>query len=149
MKERFWALWNRLMENSWARRLWQFVKFGIVGLSNTLISIGVYQLCVHVLGWNYLAANACGLAISVVNAYYWNNRVVFGQGEQKTMGQHVLGYLKSLTAYGGTFLLDSALLIFWVEVVHTGETLAPFLNLCVTIPLNFLVNKYWTFRKKK
>lgn len=149
MKERFVALWNRLMENSWARRLWQFVKFGIVGLSNTLISIGVYQLCVHVLGWNYLAANACGLAISVVNAYYWNNRVVFGQGEKKPLGQHVLGYLKSLTAYGGTFLLDSALLVFWVEAVHTGETLAPFLNLCVTIPLNFLVNKYWTFRKKK
>lgn len=149
MLHSFRQAFRRLMEKPWAARLWQFVKFGVVGVSNTLISIGVYQLCVHAFHWPYLLANACGLVVSVLNAYYWNNRVVFGQGEKKSFSEHARGYLKSLAAYGGTFVLDSALLVFWVEAVHTGETLAPFLNLCITVPVNFLVNKYWTFRKKK
>lgn len=144
---RFKALWQRLMERPFFAKCWQFFKFGVVGLSNTLISLGVYQLCVHALGMHYLAANALGLIISVVNAYYWNNRCVFGDGVKRSFSQHALLYLKSLTAYGGTFLLDSLLLMLWVEVVHTGETLAPFINLCITIPLNFLINKYWTFKK--
>ena len=146
--ERLFALWNQAMQKPWIAKCWQFIKFGIVGVSNTLISLAVYQLALNALGLHYLAANALGLVISVVNAYYWNNRCVFGTGEKRTPWQHVGMYLRSLAAYGGTFALDSLLLVFWVEVVHTGETIAPVLNLLITIPLNFLVNKYWTFRKR-
>ncbi len=126
----------------------QFLKFGVVGVSNTLISLAVYEVCIH-LGLHYVAANGVGLVISVINAYYWNNRVVFGDGEKKPFAHHVKKYFQSLTAYGGTFVLDSLLLILWVEIIGLPETLAPILNLMITIPLNFLVNKYWTFGKKK
>lgn len=139
---------KQLLEHPLAAKLWQFVKFGIVGASNTLISLAVYEVCVH-LGLHYLLANAIGLVISVVNAYYWNNRVVFGDGAPKPLAEHVRMYLKSLTAYGGAFVLDSLLLVLWVEIVGLPESIAPILNLCITIPLNFLVNKYWTFGKKK
>ena len=138
---------KHLLEKPLVAKLWQFVKFGIVGVSNTLISLAVYEVCIH-LGLYYLLSNAIGLVISVINAYYWNNRCVFGDGTPKTFAQHVRTYLKSLAAYGGAFVLDSVLLVLWVEVVGIPETLAPILNLCITIPLNFLVNKYWTFRKR-
>ena len=140
---------KKLLENPLFQKLWQFVKFGIVGVSNTVISLGVYEVCVQFLGMHYLAANAVGLVISVINAYYWNNRCVFGDGTKKTFAEHFRTYLKSLTAYGGTFVLDSLLLMLWVEIVGVPETLAPILNLMITIPLNFLLNKYWTFGKKK
>lgn len=147
--QRVRTLWRRLMEKPLFQKAWQFFKFGVVGLSNTLISLCVYEACVHWLGMYYLAANALGLVISVVNAYYWNNRCVFGQGVKRTPRQHAVMYLKSLTAYGGTFLLDSLLLILWVEALGVSEALAPVFNLLITIPLNFLVNKFWTFRKKE
>lgn len=142
------TLWKQLLANPWFAKLWQFVKFGVVGLSNTLISLLVYELLVHGLGCHYLLANAIGLMVSVINAYYWNNRYVFGSGQKRTFAGHVRMYLRSLAAYGGAFVLDSLLLMFWVEVVGLGEAIAPVLNLCITIPLNFLVNKYWTFRRK-
>lgn len=129
------------------RGLWQFIKFGIVGVSNTAISLAVYEVCVHWLHLHYLLANALGLVISVINAYYWNNRCVFGDGRKRSLGGHIRMYLKSLTAYGGAFALDSLLLVLWVEGLGVSEALAPILNLMITIPLNFLVNKYWTFRK--
>ena len=72
--ERLFALWNQAMQKPWIAKCWQFIKFGIVGVSNTLISLAVYQLALNALGLHYLAANALGLVISVVNAYYWNNR---------------------------------------------------------------------------
>ena len=136
---------KKLLEKPLIAKLWQFIKFGIVGVSNTLISLAVYEVCIQ-LGLHYLLANAVGLVISVINAYYWNNRCVFGDGRKKTFGQHVKTYFKSLAAYGGTFVLDSLLLILWVELLHIPEALAPILNLMITIPLNFLINKYWNFK---
>ena len=137
---------KKLLENPLIAKLWQFIKFGIVGVSNTLISLAVYEICVH-LGLHYLLSNAIGLVISVINAYYWNNRCVFGDGQKKPFLHHLKTYFKSLAAYGGTFVLDSVLLILWVEALHIPETLAPILNLLITIPVNFLVNKYWTFKR--
>lgn len=139
---------KQLLEHPLIAKLWQFIKFGIVGLSNTLISLAVYEACLY-LGVHYLLADPIGLIISVVNAYYWNNRCVFGDGQKKPFAHHVRMYLKSLTAYGGTFVLNLLLLMLWVEAVGIPEWLAPFLNLVITIPLNFVVNKYWTFGKKK
>ena len=139
---------KRFLEHPLFAKLWQFIKFGIVGLSNTIISLGVYEVCLY-LGMHYLPADALGLVISVINAYYWNNRVVFGDGQKKPIDHHVRMYFKSLAAYGGAFVLNQLLLVLWVEIVGIPEWLAPFINLAVTIPLNFLVNKYWTFGKKK
>ena len=139
---------KKLLEHPLFAKLWQFIKFGIVGLSNTIISLGVYEVCLY-LGVHYLPADALGLVISVINAYYWNNRVVFGDGQKKPFGHHVRMYFKSLAAYGGAFVLNQLLLVLWVEIVGVPERLAPFINLVITIPLNFLVNKYWTFRKRK
>ena len=138
---------RKLLEKPLFQKLWQFVKFGIVGLSNTIISLGVYEACIF-LGVHYLLADPIGLIISVVNAYYWNNRCVFGDGQKKPFSHHVRMYFKSLAAYGGAFALNLALLVLWVEIVKIPQWLAPFLNLAITIPLNFVVNKYWTFRKK-
>ena len=129
------------------QRIWQFVKFGIVGVSNTAISYAVYLLCVK-LGVHYIIADGLGLVISTINAYYWNNRCVFGDGTKKTFREHFVTWLKTLTAYGGTFVLNSLMLVFWVEILHVPEAFAPLLNLLITIPVNFVINKYWTFRKK-
>lgn len=142
------SFFHKWLQNPTFAKLWQFAKFGIVGVSNTAISLLVYQVCIR-LGVHYLAANLIGLVVSVVNAYYWNNRCVFGDGTKKPFRTHIIMYLKSLTAYGGAFVLDSLLLMLWVEVLHVSEAIAPVLNLCITIPLNFFINKYWTFGKRK
>ena len=44
-------------KKEWCRLLIQFIKFGIVGLSNTLISYVVYFMGVR-LGMHYLLASA-------------------------------------------------------------------------------------------
>ena len=60
----------------------QFVKFGLVGLSNTVISYATYYILVpfHV---NKYVASVIGFILSVANAFYWNNSYVFKKEDQE------------------------------------------------------------------
>ena len=125
----------------------QFVQFGIVGLSNTLISYVVYAvgIAAHL---HYLAASVLGFLVSVANAFYWNNKYVFSakEGEHRSIWK---AFIKTFLSYAGTGLvLANVLLVLWVDVLGIHEMMAPILNLLVTIPLNFLLNKLWAFRTK-
>jgi putative flippase GtrA len=123
------------------RFAWQFIKFGMVGVSNTLISLGVYYLALA-LGAHYLVAHTAGFVISVVNAYYWNNRYVF----QKQGREHKKAFVRVFLVYGATFLLGLGLLSLMIDVWGVSDRVAPLINLLVTIPLNFLLNKFWAMK---
>lgn len=132
---------------SWIPSLIQFVKFGIVGLSNTLISYVVYVAGVR-FGMHYLLASILGFVISVLNSFYWNNKYVFGQGKEERNLLKTL--LKTFMAYAFTGLvLANILLYIWVDILGISEYLGPLINLVVTVPLNFVINKLWAFRGGK
>jgi putative flippase GtrA len=120
----------------------QFIKFGLVGVSNTAISLAIYYVFVYINPSLYLEGNTIGFIISVLNSYYWNNKYVFQKSEQG----HLKTLIKTFTAYGGTFILGTALLFVMVELLGISQYVAPIINLVITIPLNFLINKFWTFK---
>lgn len=120
----------------------QFVKFGIVGVSNTLISLLIYYIFIYINVKLYIIGNIVGFLISVLNSYYWNNRYVFKTENRN----HFNALMKTYLSYGMTALLSIGLLVILVEVLNVSEVVAPIINLAVTIPLNFLLNKYWAFK---
>ena len=126
--------------------LTQFVKFGLVGAVNTLLSLGINYLFIWLDPSLYLWGNFVGWAFSVLNAFYWNNRFVF-QKSAATRKELWLRLGKSYVSYGASFLLSTLLMWLDVQVLGLSESLSPILTLIVTIPLNFVVNKLWTFRK--
>lgn len=161
--------------------LWQFIKFGVVGLSNTVVSYGVYSLTYYwILGASSMSddikvqiANVIGFVISVLNAYIWQSRFVFKESED---GEHRVWWkvlIKTYISYAFSGLfLTAVLLAFWLKVVHienllgpvaewltkcnlhmsakdVAVSIAPFLNMGVTIPINFCINKFWAYRQKK
>lgn len=131
----------------WFQSLVQFIKFGIVGLSNTLISYVVYLVGVW-LGIHYLLASVLGFVISVLNSFYWNNKYVFRQGDEER--NLWLTLVKTFMAYAATGLvLANILLYIWVDVLGISEYLGPVINLVITVPLNFVINKLWAFRGKR
>ena len=160
------------------KSLLQFIKFCIVGLSNTIICEGIYVVLLF-FGVHYLAANIIGNVISILNAYYWSNKYVFKaeEGEQRVWWKVLL---KTYATYGFSMVLSAGLLVFWLELVKLeqymgpvlsllgnlgilevlgnvgivveakilSEILAAAINLIITIPLNYVINKYWAFRKE-
>ena len=124
----------------------QFIKFGLVGVSNTLIHLLVYYLVLWLDPALYLLGNVAGWLVSVGNAFFWNNKYVFSGGSEDLFS--VLKRLgKTYLSYGATFLLSTGLLYLEVDVLRWSAALSPILNLMITIPLNFLLNKFWTFRR--
>ena len=134
-------------DSSMMKKLQQFIKFGIVGLLNTLISYFVYVVLV-MLGAHYLLASLAGFFVSVLNAYYWNSKYVFNFNSTEKYGKFK-ALLKTFVSYAGTgMLLSNILLALWVEVIHIPEIIAPLINLVITIPLNFILNKFWAYKQK-
>lgn len=134
----------------------QFIKFGIVGLSNTIISYIIYAASLLILrGINilpeidYLIAQVTMFVLSVLWSFYWNNKMVFVQ-EKNEKRNIWKALLKTYISYAFTSLfLSSILLVFWVDFIGVSEFIAPIINLIVTVPINFLVQKFWAFGKGK
>ena len=134
----------------------QFVKFGIVGLSNTVISYVLYVAGLLVFRKldilpdnGYLVAQAVAFVLSVLWSFYWNNKLVFAlqEGDDRSI---LKALVKTFISYSFTGLfLSSILLVVWVKVLHISEFIAPIINLLVTVPLNFVINKLWAFRGKR
>ena len=57
--------------------IFQFIKFGIVGVSNTAISLAIYYIIYWINPKWYMIGNVAGWVISVANAFFWNNKYVF------------------------------------------------------------------------
>ena len=56
--------------------------------------------------------------------------------------------IKTYISYAFTGLfLNSILSLLWVEVFGIPKIIAPIINLLVSVPLNFIMNKFWAFRK--
>jgi len=136
------SFFNKSYEGEFSKLIVQFIKFGLVGLSNTAISLLIYYIFVFISKDLYLIGNTVGFIVSVLNSYYWNNKYVFN----KKSGSNILPLAKTFLAYGGTFILGSVLLYFMVNTLRISELIAPIINLIITIPLNFLLNKFWAFK---
>lgn len=122
----------------------QFVKFGLVGVSNTVVSMVVYYIVLFINPDWYMVGSILGTIISIANAFYWNDKFVF-VGNRQDWRSKLKRLGKTYISYGGTSILSNVLL--WIEVAffHVSRTVAPVVNLLVTIPLNFVINKLWTF----
>lgn len=152
MKEKLLALMAKLEQGRLAP-LVQFVKFGLVGVSNTLISYATELLGYYVLltgmtseSLKVMLVTVASFLISTVNAYYWNNRYVF-KGDRHTFSQHVRAYLRTAACYALTGLILAPAAKVWLVNISVPFWIASLSTLILTIPLNFILNKFWAFRK--
>lgn len=123
----------------------QFIKFCLVGASNTLVSLGIYYALTF-FGVQYITANIFGYLISILNAFILSDRFVFKEKAVDNK-QTLHRLIKIYISYGLMLLLSTGLLYFWVDYLRINKSLAPWINICITTPLNYILNKFWVFRK--
>ena len=130
----------------------QVLLFALVGFSSALVNLGIYNLLLWVLqslglfpGFDFLIAQFFGFVISVAWAFFFNRRYVFrtpGAPWKESLIKVYITY--SLTGIG----LSSLLSLLWVHVCGIPKEVVTILNDILCFPVNFLLNKYWSFRKK-
>lgn len=130
----------------------QVALFALVGCSSALVNLGVYNLVLLTLhflglfpGFDFLVAQFFGFVLSVGWSFFFNRRYVFrtpGAPWKESLIKVYIAY--SLTGIG----LSSLLSLLWVYVFDIPKAVLSILNDCLCFPVNFLLNKYWSFRKR-
>lgn len=140
------------------RRIWdklitifyQFLKFGIVGGINTVLSLLISNGCYYILHLHEQISNFFAFVITVFISFILNSRFVFKE-EGDSTGEKQPWYkalLKVYASYALTELVIMGFLLFVEErLFGVPHYIATIVNMCVTVPLNFLLNKFWAYRK--
>ena len=141
-------IFNRLNK----RGVFQFLKFCIVVVSNSAISyftniVTLQILKYHSMDYDYVIANLVAFLLSVAWSFFWNSRFVFHTASIGRYGKLKM-LLKTYAAYALTgVLLNNILSWIWIEKLSVSKYLAPLINLIVSVPVNFLINKFWAFKE--
>ena len=134
----------------------QFVKFALVGVSNTIVSYGINAVTLLILdsvggfeGADKYIGNTVAFFLSVLWAFYWSNRFVFKESENGEKRVWWKTLIKTYIAYAFTGLVLSNV-ISWlcVDILGISKYIAPIINLVISVPINFLMNKFWAYRQK-
>lgn len=120
----------------------RFIKFCAVGGSNTAISLIVYFVALGC-GIQYITATILGYVISSVWGYVINKLWVF-KPKRNIIWKSVIKYY---ITYGVALGINIVGMYGLVDVVCMSEKIAPFMILCVTIPFNFCMSKFWIYKE--
>ena len=140
----------------------QLLKFGLIGVSNTLIDFLVTSALNAIFGL-YFLARTIGYVCGVTNSYFWNSRWTFREEHRRDKREILLFLAVNLVSLGCSLLLQ------WVfrDLLHLGDWWMRFageswftnlLNderfcilLAFPIPLlvNFIGNKLFVFKKRE
>ncbi|MBQ3866090.1 MAG: GtrA family protein [Clostridia bacterium] len=148
-----------LSEKQWAG-LMQFMRFAVIGVFNTAINLAFSYVTLFITdraGWDGTIgsvggfdrhlATLMGFLASCVNSYLFNSRYTFDAGGKKTAGEHLRAFVKVLISYSfANLLLGWALNVLW-GYVGMNRYLGLLLNVLISIPINFVMNKFWAYKK--
>ncbi len=118
----------------------QFIKFCIVGATNTAISFVVYALLLK-LNMNYLVASTLSYLAGLINGYIFSSSFVFNNKRNLTQG------LKFLGVYLSSLIINLAFLYILVDTFKFSELIAQVIVTCFNVIYNFSLNKFWTFKR--
>jgi putative flippase GtrA len=119
----------------------QFVKFGIVGVSNTLIFFLVYTLLLKAFGVWYVAASGIGFAVGAINGFLWNRAWTF-----KGHVGDALTPVRWFVVQTSGLLVNLGLVYLFVDGAGLDELVGQAVTIVIVTVLTFLANRAWTFR---
>ncbi|ATH95104.1 membrane protein [Bacillus glycinifermentans] len=123
------------------KKLVTLLRFGTVGVGNTLIDFGVFFL-LTALNVPYLLAQVCSYTAGILNSYIWNRTWTF-RVKEKVRGQEIIRFLIiNLAASGITFLLLYGLQKAGLSLVSSKVTAT-----VGGMVINFIGNRLWVFQE--
>lgn len=120
----------------------QFVKFSIVGVSNTVVDFGTYVALTRLGKVHFIGANVVAFLLAATWSYIWNRKWTFRSADARIRQQ----YVKFLIVAGVGLGLTTGILYALVTYVGMMDIPAKVIAIGVVLIWNFLINRLWTFR---
>ena len=135
----------------------RFSKFSIVGLSNSIIDIGVLNLFLWLEPTREVSLlviyNGVALVLANLNSYIWNSLWTFRGRAEHDLRQIVLFALQVLVNIGVSNVLFWALVhpvIVYSEVpTYLASNVAKIISVTVASTISFFIMRYVVFSRKR
>ena len=125
------------------RGIGKFVKFGLVGVLNTLINWIIFTM-LNFMGVYYIIAKVIAYVIATINSYTWNSRWVFkynGKDQKETTTKFIVLNLVGLA-------LNTIILYLLVDLIGLNKLISLVITTVIVMVINYIVNKIWVFKEK-
>jgi putative flippase GtrA len=126
---------------NFSKTLVQLLKFGIVGISNTLLTAATIWLLLRVFHSSNYLANIVGYVVGLVNSFIWNRRWTFENHAQ--VGATIF---KFIVTFAVSYLLQLGFLSFLLHQTNIDDYVCQLLSIVIYTVVNFFMNKYYTFK---
>lgn len=135
------------------KKIWQFVRYCMVGVLNTLVTLGVIYLCKSLMGWNLYVSNALGYICGVANSFFCNKQWVF-----RSKGRYLPEAMKFVTGFLVCYGIQLWAVWMLTEsqfgdldfricgIVLSGYGIATLIGNVIYTLANFIFNRLITFR---
>jgi putative flippase GtrA len=120
----------------------QLVRFATVGASGYVANLGVFAVCVHLLGIDYRLSAVIAFVVSVINNFWLNRHWTFEARDGHPIFQGARFFAVSLVAFGFTYVV----LVSLVNGPGMSKVVAQAIAIAAGTPLSFLGQKLWSFR---
>ena len=118
----------------------QLVKFGVVGASGYVVNLAVYAALLE-LGPHKAAV--ISFIVSAASNYWWNRHWTFAHEK----GHFAQQGWRFLTVSVAALLVNQLWLYVFLEWVGLGKIVSQAIAIVFVMPLNFIGNKLWSFRR--
>ena len=135
--------------------VWQFIKYFVIGLSNTAINIGVFNYFINVSGVTrgipLLVISSVAFLAAIINSYIWNSHWSFKEGFNNTIYQFERFFI--VTFIG--LLLNSTAVIMITTLFYGAfspraiDNIANLTGILCAMVWNFIGYKYFVFNIRK
>ena len=120
----------------------QFIKFGVVGVSNTLITAIVIWVLLKQLNTSDYLANIAGYIVGLINSFIWNRKWTFAS--KSSLKAQIL---KFILTFALSYLFQLGNLYLLLNYTSIDPFVCQLLSIVVYTVINFLMNKYFTFKE--
>ncbi len=118
----------------------QLAKFSTVGASGYAVNLVVYAL---LLGLGAHVAALISFVVAATNNYWWNRHWTFRGQRGHFAYQGARFFVVSLLALG----VNQLWLLVFLDWFGWGKIVSQAIAIVLVMPLNFLGNKLWSFRR--
>ena len=135
MKDKIISLYNRFRN---------LILYGIIGGFCAALDFGIYSLLCHFEVLPYLWANVISTHVGIFTSFLLNRSINF-KVKDKTPQRFLSFYAVGLTGLG----LSSLMLWLMVDKAGWNELVCKLITIAFVSLLQFILNKYITFKKHK
>lgn len=131
-----------ILKNKFIQKFGQIIKYGLVGVMNTLITAVVLFTLMNCFGVSYTTSNAAGYIAGFINSFIMNKLWTFKENQLPTIKQ----FIRFTAVFVFCYFIQRGLLIFLVEELAINKNISQLIGMVFYTLISFILNKLFAFK---